>query len=63
MPRGFAFVPVGLRDDSTTYPSMIMAGSVGVRTSSSGELLHGKDETGLDTLQPELGWWKSSWED
>lgn len=57
MPRGFTSVPVELRDDLITYPSMMVAGSVGVRISSSEELLHGKDETGLDTVQPESGWW------
>jgi Domain of unknown function (DUF4419) len=57
VPRGFASVPVELRDEFIIYPSMMVAGSVGVRISSSGELLHGKDGTGLDTLQPESGWW------
>jgi hypothetical protein len=48
---------VKIIDYSTTYDSMMVAGSVGMRISSSGELLHEKEETGLDTLQPESGWW------
>jgi hypothetical protein len=57
VPRGVASVPVQLIDDLITYESMMVAGSVGMRISSSGELLHGKGETGLDTVQPESGWW------
>lgn len=57
VPRGVASVPVKLIDDLITYDSMMVAGSVGIRISSSGELLHEKEETGLDTLQPESGWW------
>ena len=46
-----------LDNDGTIIPSMMVAGSVGIRISSSGELLHNKDETGLDTVQAESGWW------
>ena len=34
----------------------MVTGSVGMRISSSGELLHGKKERGLDALQPQSGW-------
>lgn len=50
-------MPVTLLDNSVEIPTMMIAGSVGVKISSSGELLHGKDETGLDTVQPVSGWW------
>jgi hypothetical protein len=48
---------VKLIDDFNEIESMMVAGSVGLRISSSGELLHEKDKTGLDTVQPESGWW------
>ena len=50
-------MPVTLRDNSVETLTMMVAGSVGVKISSSGAPLHGKHETGLDTVQPVSGWW------
>ena len=57
VPKAVSSVPVEIIDDGDITHSVMVAGLVGMRISSSGELLHGKDETGLDTLQPESGWW------
>jgi hypothetical protein len=60
VPPGFASVPVEIDDNGIRIHTRMVAGSVGLRVSSSGELLEGKNgkrEAGLDTLQPESGWW------
>jgi hypothetical protein len=60
VPPGFASVPVEIDDNGTRIHTRMVAGSVGLRVSSSGALLEGKNgnrEAGLDTLQPESGWW------
>lgn len=53
----FSSVPLKMKDNGIEYDTMMVAGTVGMRISSSGELFHGSEETGLDTLQPETGWW------
>jgi len=57
VPPGYASVPVKLDDNGTIYDCEMVAGSVGVRLTSSGENLEGKEEKGIDTLQPVSGWW------
>lgn len=66
IPSGFAFVPVTVDDNGTIYNTKMIAGSVGIQASSSGQMLsernnRGTDEAmaapGLDTLQPVTGWW------
>ncbi|KAI1802729.1 hypothetical protein F4811DRAFT_554569 [Daldinia bambusicola] len=69
MPNAFCSVPVTVDDNGVTHKTRMVAGSIGLAVSSSGELLElessffkiGKsklsDKTGLDTLQPISGWW------
>ncbi|OXV06808.1 hypothetical protein Egran_05426, partial [Elaphomyces granulatus] len=63
VPPGFASVPVKLDDNGDEYDTVMVAGSVGIRATSSGELLTPSkfDNPGitieLDTLQSESGWW------
>ncbi|PVH74854.1 hypothetical protein DL98DRAFT_385132, partial [Cadophora sp. DSE1049] len=57
VPPGWASVPVKLNDDGIETDCVMMAGLVGTKYSSSGQELHRKTETGLDTLSIETGWW------
>jgi hypothetical protein len=57
IPSGFASVPVEIDDIGILYHAILVAGSVGLRVSSSGEMLEGGKEPGLDTVQPVSGWW------
>jgi len=78
IPDGFASVPVTVDDNGAIHNTNIVAGSVGICVTSSGEKLNqsgtwiedsfkgayqqavlAKDRplTGLDTLQPIVGWW------
>ena len=53
---GWTAVPVQVNDNGYEFKARMMAGSVGIRASSSGE--PGADgSVGQDTLQPEVGWW------
>jgi hypothetical protein len=54
---GFASVPVEIDDMGVLYHAMLVAGSVGLRASSSGQMLEGGKEPGIDTVQPVSGWW------
>ena len=58
IPPGWASVPVELYELGNTTNAAMVAGSVGMRISSSGTGV-GPDskETGLDTIQPASGWW------
>jgi hypothetical protein len=70
IPPGFASVPVKVDDYGNKYDTVMVAGSVGIRVTSSGEpstlmmpWRRGQTEpeeghtVGLDTMQPESGWW------
>jgi hypothetical protein len=59
IPPGSASVPVKLDDNGKEYDTIMVAGSVGIKATSSGELLtpSQSNSTGLDTVQPESGWW------
>lgn len=57
IPAGYASVPVKLDDNGKEYDTMMLAGMVGIQASSSGHLLGGASETGLDSIQPVSGWW------
>jgi hypothetical protein len=57
IPSGFASVPVKIDDMGVLCHAILVAGSVGLRVSSSGQMLEGGKEPGLDTVQPVSGWW------
>jgi len=57
VPQGYAAVPVEVNDNGKIYSTRMVAGSVGIRLSSSGEPLDGQERTGMDTMQPLSGWW------
>ncbi|KAN0077606.1 protein of unknown function (DUF4419) domain containing protein [Elaphomyces granulatus] len=63
VPPGFASVPVKLDDNGDEYDTVMVAGSVGFKATSSGELLtpstfdNPSITIELDTLQSESGWW------
>lgn len=70
VPNGFVSVPVKVDDNGTEYNTKMVAGSVGIAVSSSGEFLDESryvnfggptksvgTKTGPDTLQPVSGWW------
>jgi hypothetical protein len=52
VPPGSVSVPVKLNDNGNKYDTIMVAGSVGIKATSSRGML-----TGLDTVQPESGWW------
>lgn len=56
VPPGWAAVPVKVNDNGYEYKARMIAGSVGIGTSSSGEPT-ADGSVGEDTLQPEVGWW------
>ena len=53
---GWAAVPVTVNDNGFEYKASMMSGSVGIRNSSSGHPTQ-DGSIGMDTLQPEVGWW------
>ena len=59
VPPGYAAVPVEIDDNGDITNARMVAGSVGMRLSSSGLTLDGEGEaqTGTDTVQPGSGWW------
>lgn len=56
IPLGWAAVPVKVDDNGYEYMARMIAGSVGIGVSSSGEQT-ADGSVGKDTLQPEVGWW------
>jgi len=56
VPAGWNSVPVELDDKGEITNAAMVAGSVGMRISSSGTKLE-SGETGVDTVQPASGWW------
>jgi hypothetical protein len=58
MPMGFGKVPVTLWDNGVELPTEMVAGSVAMRARrwEEGQGGEGRGRDGLDTLQPELGW-------
>ncbi|MCJ1326765.1 hypothetical protein MMC10_003430 [Thelotrema lepadinum] len=67
IPSGFTSVPFVVEEWGIEYKTRMIAGSVGIRTWSSGMEMDNGDvtnrrhkatgEPGYDTLQPESGWW------
>lgn len=56
VPPGYGSVPVQVDDDGLVYDTTMIAGSVGIKGTSSGRPLQ-DGQTGLDTMQPVTGWW------
>lgn len=52
VPAGYTSVPVKVNDNGYKFQATMIAGSVGTRFISSQGVGHG-----LDTIQPESGWW------
>ena len=56
VPPGYSSVPVKVDDHGDVFDSTMIAGSVGMNCSSSGDEVDG-GLTGLDTVSAETGWW------
>lgn len=56
VPPGFSSVPVHIDDNGHEFDTTMVAGSVGIKGTSSGRPLQ-DGKTGLDTMQPVTGWW------
>lgn len=58
VPQGFLSVPVKINDNGFEVAALMIAGSVGISVSSSGEKLAAEDnKIGNDTFAPASGWW------
>lgn len=58
VPQGFLSVPVKINDNGFELAALMIAGSVGISASSSGEKLAAEDDKiGNDTIAPASGWW------
>ncbi|KAI8965008.1 hypothetical protein F5Y11DRAFT_314353 [Daldinia sp. FL1419] len=69
IPDAFSSVPMTVDDNGTIHETRLVAGSIGMAVSTSGEFIESKssyfrtgkpeisNETGPDTLQPVSGWW------
>ncbi|MCJ1271018.1 hypothetical protein MMC22_010917 [Lobaria immixta] len=56
VPLGFSSVPVKVNDNGDEFDAMMVAGSVGIHCTSSGDEL-GQGLVGLDTVAAKTGWW------
>lgn len=56
VPPGYSCVPVKCNDNGDVFDSTMVAGSVGINCTSSGDELEG-GLVGLDTVSAETGWW------
>ena len=57
VPSGYSSVPVIVVDGGVEFDTVMVAGSVGIRQSGSGQEVEGRGTALVDTLQPETGWW------
>lgn len=58
VPEGFSSVPVKINDNGFELDALMIAGSVGISVTSSGEKLAAEDDKiGNDTFAPASGWW------
>lgn len=58
VPEGFSSVPVKINDNGVKLDALMIAGSVGINVTSSGEKLALEDnKIGNDTFAPASGWW------
>lgn len=58
VPEGFSSVPVKIDDNGLELDALMIAGSVGISVTSSGEKLAAEgDKIGNDTFAPASGWW------
>ena len=56
IPPGYSSAPVTVVDNGVSFDAMMVAGSVGINCTSSGDELAG-GRVGLDTMSAETGWW------
>ena len=56
VPSGYSSVPVTVDDNGALFDAMMVAGSVGISFTSSGDEL-ADGIVGLDTISAETGWW------
>lgn len=56
LPRGHTAVPIKCNDNGCQFDAVMIAGSVGIKCSSSGEMT-AERQVGLDTVQAVSGWW------
>ena len=56
IPNGWSKVPVTVDDNGQEIKTEMIAGSIGINCSRSGKPLE-NGELGLDTMQPQTGWW------
>ena len=56
VPPGWGKVPVRVDDNGNEFDALMVAGSIDVKCTNSGEELS-EDVVGLDSMSPETGWW------
>lgn len=58
VPNGWCSVPVRIGNNGIDIHTTMVAGSVGIKVTSSVKDLHGlPGQTGPDTISPIVGWW------